>query len=313
MGRYSFLGRRILQTIPVLLGVTVITFFLLRLIPGDPARQILGQHYTAKSGAELRRQLGLDEPLWNQYGLFMRRLAHGNLGDSINYQQPTTTVIFERLPATLFLVTYAAVIAALISIPVGLYSALRRGGVFDQVARVSFLIAFAMPGFWLGIIFILIFAVHLHLFPVNGYGTGLVGHLRYLFLPAFTIALAFSTILVRTLRASTLSVLATDYVDTARIKGISRVAVLRRHVLRNSIISLVVVFGINLAFLISGTVIIEVVFGIPGVGRLLVDSVSTRDYAVVQGTTLVLAFLVVMVNLLTDVVHASLDPRVSAG
>jgi peptide/nickel transport system permease protein len=313
MGRYSFLGQRILQTIPVLLGITIITFFLLRLIPGDPARQILGQHYTPKAGAELRKQLGLDEPLWDQYGLFMRRLAHGDLGDSINYQQPARTVIFQRLPATLFLVAYAAILAALISIPVGVLSALRKDGVFDQVARVSFLVAFAMPSFWLGIIFILIFAVHLHLFPVNGYGDGFTEHLRYLFLPAFTISLAFSTILVRTLRASTLQALSTDYVDTARIKGISRGAVLRRHVLRNSIISLVVVFGINLAFLISGTVLIENVFGIPGIGRLLVDSVSTRDYTVVQGTTLVLAFIVVMVNVLTDVVHAALDPRVSAG
>jgi peptide/nickel transport system permease protein len=169
-----------------------------------------------------------------------------------------------------------------------------------------------MPAFWLGIIMILIFAVHLHLFPVNGYGTGFTGHLRYLFLPAMTIAVAFSTVLVRTLRASTLAVLATDYVDTARIKGISRFAVLRRHVVRNAIISLVVVFGVNLAFLVSTTVLIENVFGIPGLGRLLVDSVSTRDYTVVQGTTLVFAFFVVMVNLLTDVVHAALDPRVSA-
>jgi ABC-type dipeptide/oligopeptide/nickel transport system permease component len=312
MGRYSFLGRRILQVIPVLLGITVITFFLLRLIPGDPARQILGQHYTPKAGAQLRKDLGLDRPLWDQYALFMRRLAHGNLGDSINYQQPTRTVIFERVPPTLFLVVYAALLAALISIPAGVVSALRKGGLFDQSARVGFLIAFAMPPFWLGIIFILIFAVHLHLFPVNGYGTGFVGHLRYLFLPALTIALAFSTILVRTLRASTLAVLAADYVDTARIKGISRFAVLRRHVLRNAIISLVVVFGINLAFLISGTVLIENVFGIPGVGRLLVDSVSTRDYSVVQGATLLFAFLVVSINVLTDVVHASLDPRVGA-
>ena len=313
MRRYSFLGHRILQMIPVLVGITVITFFLLRLIPGDPARQILGQHYTPQSGAELRRALGLDRPLWDQYGLFMKRLFHGSLGDSINYQQPTTTVIFQRLPATLFLVGYAALMAAVIAIPVGVYSALRKGGIFDQIARVWFLVAFAMPAFWLGIILILIFAVHVHLFPVNGYGTGFTSHLRYLFLPALTIAVAFSTILVRTLRASTLAVLATDYVDTARIKGISRFAVLRRHVLRNAIISLVVVFGINLAFLISGTVLIENVFGIPGLGRLLVDSVGTRDYSVVQGTTLVFAFLVVTVNLLTDVVHAALDPRVSAG
>ena len=312
MRRYSFLGRRILQMIPVLVGITVITFFLLRLIPGDPARQILGQHYTAKSGAELRRSLGLNKPLWDQYGLFMKHLFHGSLGESINYRQSATSVIFERLPPTLFLVAYAASLAALISIPAGVISALRRGGVFDQVSRVWFLIAFAMPAFWLGIILILIFAVKLHLFPVNGYGTGLTGHLRYLFLPALTIALAFSTILVRTLRASTLAVLSSDYVDTARIKGISRFAVLRRHVLRNAIISLVVVFGINLAFLISGTVMIENVFAIPGVGRLLVDSVSTRDYTVVQGATLIFAFLVVVINLLTDVVHAALDPRVAA-
>jgi peptide/nickel transport system permease protein len=222
-------------------------------------------------------------------------------------------VISQRLPATLFLVVYSAVMAAVIAVPVGVCSALRKGGIFDQVARVWFLVAFAMPAFWLGIIMILIFAVHLHLFPVNGYGTGFTGHLRYLFLPAMTIAVAFSTVLVRTLRASTLAVLATDYVDTARIKGISRFAVLRRHVVRNAIISLVVVFGVNLAFLVSTTVLIENVFGIPGLGRLLVDSVSTRDYTVVQGTTLVFAFFVVTVNLLTDVVHAALDPRVSAG
>jgi peptide/nickel transport system permease protein len=312
MRRYSFLGRRILQIIPVLVGITIITFFLLRLIPGDPARQILGQHYTAKAGAELRRSLGLDKPLWDQYALFMRHLFQGNLGESINYRQSAASVIFERLPPTLFLVLYAASLAALISIPAGVISALRRGGVFDQATRVWFLIAFAMPGFWLGIILILIFAVKLHLFPVNGYGAGLTGHLRYLFLPALTLALAFSTILVRTLRASTLAVLSSDYVDTARIKGISRFAVLRRHVLRNAIVSLVVVFGINLAFLISGTVVIENVFAIPGVGRLLVDSVSTRDYTVVQGATLIFAFLVVVINLLTDVVHAALDPRVTA-
>ena len=311
MNRYGFVGRRILETIPVLLGVTVITFFLLRLIPGDPALAILGDRYTPRAAAELRDALGLNEPLWDQYLLFMQHLFHGNLGESINYREPTRTVIFERLPATLFLVAYAALIAALISIPVGVISALRRGGVFDQVARVWFLIAFAMPAFWLGIILILIFSIHIPLFPVNGYGNGFLGHLKYLFLPAFTVALAFSTILVRTLRASTLSVLSSDFVDTARIKGISRFAVLRRHVFRNSIISLVVVFGINLAFLISGTVLIENVFAIPGVGRLLVDSVSTRDYPVVQGTTLVLAFFVVLINLLTDVVHAALDPRVA--
>lgn len=311
MRRYRFLGRRIVQIVPVLLGITIVTFFLLRLIPGDPALQMLGDRYTPKLGAELRHALGLDQPLWDQYGLFMNRLFHGNLGESIYYREPARTVIAQRLPATLFLVVYAALIAAAISVPVGVVSALRRGGVFDQTARVASLVAFAMPAFWLGIIFILIFSIHLHLFPVNGYGSGFFGHLHYLFLPAFTIALAFSTILIRTLRASTLQTLRADFVDTARIKGISRFAVMWRHVFRNAITSVVVVFGINLAFLVSGTVIIENVFGIPGLGSLLVDSVSTRDYPVVQGTTLVFAVFVVGINLVTDFVHASLDPRVA--
>jgi len=310
MRRYSFVGRRVLQTIPVLIGITIITFFLLRLIPGDPALQILGEHYTPKAAAELRRSLGLNKPVWDQYVLFMQHLFHGNLGDSISFREPARRVIVERLPATLFLVVYSALLAAVLSIPAGLVSALRRGGIFDQGVRVASLVAFAMPGFWLGIIFILLFSIHVHLFPVNGYGNGFVPHLDHLFLPALTIAVAFSTVLIRTLRASTLTALNSDYVDTARIKGISRFAVLRRHVFRNAVVSLVVVYGINLAYLISGTVIIENVFAIPGVGLLLVDSVGTRDYPVVQGVTLVFALLVVAVNLLTDVVHASLDPRV---
>lgn len=297
--------------IPVLLGITVITFFLLRLIPGDPALQILGDRYTPAAGKALRHSLGLDKPLWDQYWLFMKRLFHGNLGDSISFHEPARGVIVDHLAPTLFLVVYAAVLAAAVSIPVGVVSALRRGGVFDQSARIASLVTFAMPGFWLGIVFILLFAVHVRLFPVSGYGRGFVSHVDHLFLPALTIALPFSTILVRTLRASTLNVLAADYVDTARIKGISRFAVLRRHVFRNAIVSLVVVFGINLAFLISGTVLIENVFTIPGAGQLLVDSVSTRDYPVVQGLTLVFAFLVVGINLLTDLVHATLDPRVA--
>jgi len=310
MARFSFIGRRLLQLIPVLFGITLITFFLLRLILGDPALQILGQHYTPAGAKVVRHSLGLDEPLWRQYLLFLQHLFQGNLGDSITFKQSTGSVIAERLPPTLFLVAYAATLALLVSIPAGVISALRRGGIFDQTARVTTLVGFAMPAFWLGIILILIFSVHLQLFPVNGYGNTFVQHLDHLFLPAVTIALGFSTIVIRTLRSSTLAVLSSDYVDTARINGISRFAVLRRHVLRNAIISVVVVFGINLAFLISGTVIIENVFGIPGVGRLLVDSVSTRDYPVVQGVTLIFAFLVVAVNLVTDVVHASLDPRV---
>jgi peptide/nickel transport system permease protein len=310
-GRFGFLGRRVLQLIPVALGITVLVFFLLHLVPGDPARQILGQHYTPKAAAEIHHKLGLDQPLWTQYKLFMERLAHGELGDSVYYNQSAGSLIAERTPATVFLIVYAGVLALLISIPIGIIAALRRGGIFDQTTRVGTLIVFAMPPFWFGIILILFFALKLQMFPVSGYGHGLNDHLWHLFLPALTIALAFSTILTRTLRASMLATLRMDFVDTARIKGISRVTVLTRHVVRNAIVAIVVVFGINLAFLVGSTVLIENVFSIPGLGQLLVDSVSSRDYPVVQGTTLVLAFFVVTVNLLTDVVHAALDPRVT--
>ena len=310
-GRFGFLGRRVLQLIPVVLGITILVFFLLHLVPGDPARQILGQHYTPKAAAEIHHKLGLDQPLWEQYKLFMDRLLHGDLGDSVYYNQSARSLIAERMPATMFLIAYAGVLAALISIPIGIIAALRRGGVFDQATRIGTLITFAMPPFWFGIILLLVFALKLQLFPVSGYGEGLTDHLWHLFLPALTIALAFSTILTRTLRASMLSTLRMDFVDTARIKGISRTTVLMRHVVRNAIVAIVVVFGINLAFLIGSTVLVENVFSIPGLGQLLVDSVSSRDYPVVQGTTLVLAFLVVLVNLLTDVVHAALDPRVT--
>ena len=310
MARTSFVARRIVQVIPVLFGITVVTFFLLRLIPGDPALAILGEHYTKASATQLRHSLGLDRPLIEQYLMYMQHLLQGNLGESIFFREPARTVIAERLPATLFLVFYSVMLAMLISIPTGIISALRRGGVFDQTARVTTLVGFAMPGFWLGIIFIIIFSVHLQIFPVNGYGTSFWGHIDHLFLPSLTIAIAFSTILIRTLRSSTLSALNAEYVDTARIKGISRFAVQRRHVFRNAVIAVVVVFGINLAFLIGGTVIIENVFAIPGVGSLLVDSVGTRDYPVVQGVTLVLAVFVVVINLMTDLVHSALDPRV---
>jgi ABC-type dipeptide/oligopeptide/nickel transport system permease component len=310
-GRFGFLGRRVLQLIPVALGITILVFFLLRLVPGDPARQILGNHYTPKAAAAIHHKLGLDEPVWTQYKLFMDRLVHGELGDSVYYNQSAGSLVAQRLPATLFLIAYAGILAALISIPIGIIAALRRGGIFDQATRIATLITFAMPPFWFGIILILFFALKLQLFPVSGYGHGLSDHVWHLFLPALTIALAFSTILTRTLRASMLSTLRMDFVDTARIKGVSRTTVLLRHVVRNAIVSIVVVFGINLAFLVGGTVIVENVFSIPGLGQLLVESVSSRDYPVVQGTTLVLAFFVVLVNLVTDVVHAALDPRVT--
>jgi ABC-type dipeptide/oligopeptide/nickel transport system permease component len=310
VSRFGSLPRRLVHLVIVLFGITLVTFFLLRLIPGDPALAILGSSYTHTRAVAIDNFLGLNRPIWTQYGLFMGRLFHGNLGYSFFYNEPATTVIAQHIAPTLFLVVYSAVLAALISFPVGFVAGLHRGGVLDQSSRIFFTLSFAMPAFWLGIIFILLFSVHLHVFPISGFGSGFIGHLYYLFLPAFTIALGFSTVLVRSLRSATIATLQAEFIDTARMKGIRWPLVLWRHVFRNAILAVVAVYGVNLAYLISGTVLVENVFSLPGLGTLLVSSVSDRDYPVVQGVTLLFAVLIVAINLLTDIVQAALDPRV---
>jgi len=311
MTRFSFVGGRLLQLIPVVLGITIIAFFILRLIPGDPVVVMLGQHYTPQAGAVLRANLGLDKPVWAQYFIFMNHIIHLNLGDSIYYQMPVTTLIGQRLPATLWLVGYSAMLALLISVPLATLSALRKDGVFDQAVRTVFLLTFAMPAFWVGLVFTLLFSLRLHLFPVSGYGATFTEHLRTLFLPSLTISLGFAAILIRTLRSSILTVLRAEYLDTARAKGLSRGRILWRHVLRNAMLSTLTVFGVNLAYLIGGTVIIENVFAVPGLGQLLTSSIFTRDLSVVQGITLIFALFVVTISLLTDVAYAALDPRLA--
>jgi len=304
------LPRRLAHLVIVLFGITLVTFLLLRLIPGDPALAILGSSYTHERAVAIDDFLGLNRPIWTQYGLFMGRLARGNLGFSFFYNLPAGTVIGRHIAPTLFLVIYSAVLAAVISFPVGFWAGLRRGGVLDQSARVFFTLSFAMPAFWLGIILIIVFSVHLHVFPLNGFGSGFAGHLYNLFLPALTIALGFSTVLVRSLRAATIATLQAEFIDTAQMKGIPWSQVLWRHVFRNAVLAVVAVYGVNLAYLISGTVLVENVFSLPGLGTLLVSSVADRDYPVVQGVTLLFAVLIVAINLLTDIAQAALDPRV---
>lgn len=311
MERFGFLGGRLLQLVPVAFGITILTFFLLRLVPGDPAAAILGSHYTPQAAARINASLGLDRPIFVQYVYFMGNVLHGDLGVSITYDAAVLPLILHRMAPTLFLTLYGAALAALIAVPVAVVAALRKDGVFDQTARGALLITFGMPSYWVAIIFMLVFSLHLRWFPISGYGTTFLDHLWYLFLPAMTIALSFSVVLIRTLRNSMLQVLRAEYVDTARIKGISRLAVLRRHVLRNALLSVVTVFGINLAFLISGTVIIENIYSIPGMGQMLITAIDARDYPLVQGETLIFALLIITINLLTDTVYAILDPRVT--
>lgn len=306
-----YLGKRIGQLIPILVGITIVSFVLIRLVPGDPAVQLLGNHYTPQAAVAVRHNLGLDRSLPAQYWLFLRNSLSGNLGTSYYFHDSVGHELASRFPATIFLIVFAGVLTVLITIPVGTISALRQGGLIDHGARVFFLVGFALPGFLIGVLLILFFCVKIPIFPINGYGTGFASHVGHLFLPAVTLAIPFSTVLVRSLRSTVIDVLGADYVTTAKLKGLRWFTVLRRDILPNSLLPLIVVFGVNLAFLVGGTVVIENVFSIPGLGSLLVSSVASRDFPVVQGLTLFFGVFVLAVNLLTDVVHVTLDPRLT--
>jgi peptide/nickel transport system permease protein len=306
----TFVIRRLLLLLPTAVGVTIIAFFLIHLIPGDPARTILGIHATPKAIAILHREWGLNRPLASQYWLFMDRLVHGNLGQSLYYGVPVTGLITSHLPTTLWLIAYAAVIAIIISVPLAMIAASRKDAVRDHIVRVVPLLGLGMPAFWLALILQSELAVKLQLFPVTGYGSGPLGHLHSMFLPALTVAVALCPVVIRSLRASMLNVLGADYITTARAKGVPGHRLFVRHVLRNAVIPAVTVLGINIGFLVGGTVIVEQVFALPGIGNLMINSIFQRDFPVVQGVALIFGIMVVLVNLLTDVAYASLDPRV---
>jgi peptide/nickel transport system permease protein len=306
----AFVGRRLLQLVPVAFGVTFIVFFMVHLIPGDPAATILGIHSTPRAVAILHQEWGLNRPLLSQYWLFLDRLVHGNLGQSLFYGQSTSSLVLGHLSATLWLLIYAAVLAVLISVPLAMIAASRQDGIRDHVVRAVSLVGLGMPSFWLGFLLIFVFAVKVKIFPVSGFGTGVFGHLRSMFLPSLTAAGLLAPVVIRSLRASMLNVLGADYITTARSKGVPGTRLFLRHVLRNAVIPAVTVLGINIGFLIGTTVIIENVFAIPGVGQLMINSIFQRDFPVVQGVTLVFAVLVVLTNLLADLAYAALDPRV---
>jgi peptide/nickel transport system permease protein len=314
VSRVSYVIRRLIQLIPVALGVTVVTFFMVHMIPGDPARTMLGPRATDEAVAALHEQWGLDQSLPRQYADFMSGLAHGDLGDSLLYRVPTRELIIDRLPATLWLIGFAVVLAVVIAVPLAVLAATKKNSARDQVIRAVPLFGLGMPPFWIGIMLILVFSLNAgRLFPVGGYGHGLGGHLHSMVLPGLTVALFITPILIRSLRASLLTVLESDYVTTARAKGISERRVLMRHAVRNAVISTVTVLGVNVAFLVGTTVVVERVFALPGVGGLMIDSILQRDFPVVQGVALTFAVLVVVVYLLTDIVHSLLDPRVRLG
>jgi len=307
----NFIRNRLLHMAPVLFGIVFIVFLMVRLIPGDPARIILGVHASPERVAELRTELGLNEPLWRQFVLFVGDVLRGDLGTSLVFRRPVMDVVMERLPATMFLIGYAAMLSLLITIPMALLAAINRGGWVDQTVRAVFTLSLSMPGFWLGLLFLLLFSVRLRLFPVSGYGDDFLDRLWHLFLPALTITLSLAPILIRNLRSGVIEVLDAPFVEFARAKGLRDRLILRRHVLRNALISTVTLLGLNIGYLMGGSVIIETVCTIRGLGSLIVDSIFARDYPLIQGIGLVFGILVILINLATDIVYALLDPRVA--
>ena len=311
MDRLAYTLRRLAQMVPVVLGVTILVFFLVHLIPGDPALTILGVRATPALIAEFHRNWGLDESLPQQYWLFMKHLLGGDLGTSFFYRTSVSSLVSDRTPVTVFLLVYATLISLVIAVPLALLAVTRKDGLRDQVVRAIPVVGLGMPPFWVGIMLILLLAADVfHLFPVGGYGHGVLAHLESLFLPALTIAIGIAPIMIRSLRASLLAVLESDFVTTARSKGLPARRVLVHHALRNAVMSMLTVLTVNLGFLVGGTVVIEKIFALPGLGALMFDGISNRDFAVVQGVTLVFAIIVVLVNLASDIVYSLLDPRV---
>jgi peptide/nickel transport system permease protein len=302
--------KRVVSLIPVLLGISFIVFFLIRLIPGDPAATLLGVHATPDAVRAVRAQLGLDQPLWRQYLTFLGHLVRGNLGYSYVYSSSVTGLIATGLPVTVWLLVSGTFFTIVVAVPLAVLAAARRNGLADNVIRAVPVVGLGLPSFLLGIALIVVFGLKLRLFPVAGYGHNLGEHMRGMVLPGITIALTLSPILIRSLRASMIEVLSSDYIVTAHSKGISGSRVLFGHALRNAAVSSVTVLGVNIAYLTGSTVVVEIVYSLPGIGQQMINSILGRDLPTVQGITLTFAIMVVAVNLLTDLTHAALDPRV---
>lgn len=311
MNTAAFLRKRLVQTIPVLFGIVLTVFLVVRLIPGDPARIMLGTRASEEKLAELRTELGLDQPIWQQFVTFVGNVAQGDLGQSLFYRRPVLDIILERLPVTVTLVVLSVILSVAVCVPLAVAAAMRQGSVTDQAVRGVSTLALAMPGFWLGLNLLILFAVVWPVFPLSGFGKGPLDILWHLTLPAITITASLAPILIRTLRASLIEVMSAPHVQFARTKGLGETRLMRRHVLRNGLMATVTILGVNIGWLMGGSVVVETVFSLPGLGALIVSSISARDYPMIQGIALVFGLLVILINLVTDLVYAALDPRVS--
>lgn len=310
VNQFNYILKRVLQIVPVLFMVTVLIFAMLHMIPGDPARLILGEKATNGAVVALRAKLGLDQSMPAQYIRYLKGIATMDLGTSLTYQRPVVQLLRDCLPVTLFLTLMSTLFSLLVSFPLGYFAGMRKDNIGDQTVRVTALVAIAMPSFWVALLLMMLFSVKLQWFPVGGWGETIPEHVRSLILPAFTQSLMTSALLIRNIRNSVVDISVMDYVDFARSKGIAERSVKHRHILRNALISTATLLAMRMAYMLGGSVIIETVFSLPGLGKLMVDSIFGRDYAVVQSLVFLFAFMVLAINLLTDLLYSYLDPRV---
>jgi ABC-type dipeptide/oligopeptide/nickel transport system permease component len=309
----GYLIRRVALAVVVLFGLLVATFFIIHLVPGDPVQIVLGGHATPAAIADVRHQLALDRPLLTQFWLYCSHTLQGHFGTSFTLGAPVRQILGQRLGPSAALIGYGMLLSLLIGVPLAIVAALRPNGWLDNAIRAGTTLTFAMPGFWLGLMLALIFGLELKWFPVSGYSGGIGGILRTLTLPALALGLALATVVVRTLRSSLLEVLQSEYIEAARSRGLSELRVVGKHALRNSLMNTLTILSVNIGFLIGGTVVLEQVFQIPGLGSLLVQAVEKRDYQLVQSLAVLAGAAVVFASLASDVVQALLDPRVRLG
>jgi len=309
-----YLAARLLAFVPVLLGILAVVFLLIRLIPGDAVQLFLGTQVemTPQQMAELRRFFGVDKPIYAQFIDYLGRILRGDFGVSLRTSRPVLPDILQRLPLSFQLASFALIIATVLAIPLGIASAVRRNSAFDVAARIGGLLGLSIPNFWLGAMLILVFSRYLHVslgqyVPVT---QNPLGTLQSLYLPAVALGAAIAAILMRYVRSSLLEVLGQEYIRTARGKGLQGTVVMLRHALPNALIPVITVLGFQMGYLLGGTVIIEEIFALPGMGRLVLQAIFQRDYPVVQGVVLVIALLFVMTNLVVDLLYAWVDPRI---
>ena len=301
----KYIFKKLLMMIPILLGLTIILFLILHLAPGDPVHLVVGPNVTPEVYENVRRSMGLDRPLIIQYFDYLSNLVKGDLGSSILQHRPVADIVLERFPITIGLGVRALLLSFLIAVPVGIIAAVNRNKSADFIAMTFALVGISMPTFWFGIILLYFFAYKLGLFPISGYGTW-----KHLVLPVITMGLTDAAVIARMMRSSMLEVIGQDYIRTARAKGLREKVITNKHALKNALIPVITLLGMRMGWIIGGSVTLEIIFSIPGLGRTMVDSIFSRDYPVVQGSVLILATSVMISNLIADILYALVDPRI---